>query len=67
MAQHLKDVELVMDLARAAGADLPLSRLHRELLGRGVEEGLGDLDNSSIIEVLRNSPGREEGGGTASD
>ena len=62
LAQHLKDVELILDLGNAAGADLPLSRLHRELLARGVEEGLGDLDNSSIIEVLRNSPAREDGG-----
>lgn len=62
LAQHLKDVELILDLGDAAGADLPLSRLHRELLARGVEEGLGDLDNSSIIEVLRNSPAREDGG-----
>ena len=62
LAQHLKDVELILDLGGAAGADLPLSRLHRELLARGVEEGLGELDNSSIIEVLRNSPAREDGG-----
>ena len=62
LAQHLKDVELILDLGDAAGADLPLSRLHRELLARGVAEGLGDLDNSSIIEVLRNSPAREDGG-----
>ena len=62
LAQHLKDVALILDLGDAAGADLPLSRLHRELLARGVEEGLGELDNSSIIEVLRNSPAREDGG-----
>ena len=62
LAQHLKDVELILDLGDAAGADLPLSRLHRGLLARGVEEGLGELDNSSIIEVLRNSPAREDGG-----
>lgn len=62
LAQHLKDVDLILGLGDAAGADLPLSRLHRELLARGVEEGLGDLDNSSIIEVLRNSPAREDGG-----
>ena len=62
LAQHLKDVELILDLGGAAGADLPLSRLHRELLSQGVEEGLGELDNSSIIEVLRNRPSSEGGG-----
>ena len=62
LAQHLKDVELILGLGSAAGAELPLSRLHRDLLSQGVEEGLGELDNSSIIEVLRNRPSSEDGG-----
>ena len=67
LAQHLKDVGLILELGRAAGADLPLTRLHRELLERGVGEGFGELDNSSIIEVLRNSSGRVEDGAAAGD
>lgn len=62
LAQHLKDVELILGLGSAAGVELPLSRLHLDLLSQGVAEGLGELDNSSIIEVLRNRPSLEEGG-----
>ena len=57
LAQHLKDVELILELGRGVDAQLPLSRLHRELLERGVADGLGELDNSSIVEVLRKGPG----------
>ncbi|MFP6737700.1 MAG: NAD(P)-dependent oxidoreductase [Planctomycetota bacterium] len=60
LVQHFKDVELILELGRGVDAQLPLSRLHRELLERGVDEGLGDLDNSSIVEVLRKGPGAQE-------
>ena len=60
LAQHLKDVELILELGRGVDAPLPLSHLHRALLEQGVAEGLGDLDNSSIVEVLRKGPGAEE-------
>ena len=60
LAQHLKDVELILELGGGVDAPLPLSRLHRELLERGVADGLGDLDNSSIVEVLRKGSGAEE-------
>ena len=60
LAQHFKDVELILELGRGVDAQLPLSRLHRELLERGIAEGLGELDNSSIVEVLRKGPGTQE-------
>ena len=53
LAQHLKDVDLMLDLARSTGNSLPLSETHRGLLQRAVAAGLGELDNSAIIEVLR--------------
>ncbi len=53
LAQHLKDVELILALAKRAGAALPASKLHRELLTSGVDMGLGQLDNSAILEILR--------------
>ncbi len=53
LAQHLKDVRLKLELGAEVGAELPTTRLHRELLERGVEMGLGDVDNSAIVEVLR--------------
>ena len=51
--QHLKDVELILEVGHAAGAPLLATALHRQLLLAVVAGGLGDHDNSSIIEVLR--------------
>jgi len=53
LAQHLKDVELMLEVGHAAGAPLLATALHRQLLLAGVAGGLGDQDNSAIIEVLR--------------
>lgn len=53
LIQHLKDVRLIL---RAAGVRLPLSEAHRDLLERAVAMGLGDLDNSAIIEAIHRSP-----------
>ena len=53
LAQHLKDVELMLEVGHAAGAPLLATALHRQLLLAGVAAGRGDADNSSIIEVLR--------------
>ncbi len=53
LAQHLKDVRLILDQAKAAELALPLSQTHCLLLEEAVHAGLGDLDNSAIIEVLR--------------
>jgi 3-hydroxyisobutyrate dehydrogenase-like beta-hydroxyacid dehydrogenase len=53
LAQHLKDVELMLEVGHAAGAPLLATALHRQLLLAGVTGGLGDRDNSAIIAVLR--------------
>jgi 3-hydroxyisobutyrate dehydrogenase-like beta-hydroxyacid dehydrogenase len=53
LAQHLKDVRLMIEAAANAGASLPLSGLHRCLLEQAEAAGLGALDNSAIIEVFR--------------
>jgi len=53
LAQHLKDVELMLEVGRAAGAPLLATALHRQLLIAGVAAGLSERDNSSIIAVLR--------------
>ena len=53
LAQHLKDVELMLEVGHAAGAPLLATALHRELLVAGVAGGWGERDNSSIIAVLR--------------
>ncbi len=53
LSQHLKDVRMMLQAAKAAGMKLPLADTHRRLMERAEAAGLGDLDNSAIIEVLR--------------
>ena len=53
LAQHLKDVELMLEVGHATGAPLLATALHRQLLIAGVAAGLSERDNSSIIAVLR--------------
>jgi 3-hydroxyisobutyrate dehydrogenase-like beta-hydroxyacid dehydrogenase len=53
LAQHLKDVELMLEVGHAAGAPLLATALHRQLLLAGVAAGLGEQDNSAIMAVLR--------------
>ncbi|MEI6342525.1 MAG: NAD(P)-dependent oxidoreductase [Verrucomicrobiota bacterium] len=63
LSQHLKDVRILLGLARDAGQELPLSEVHRALMERGEAMGLGDLDNSAVLEVLR-PHGRSPGTGS---
>lgn len=53
LSQHLKDVRLILDTGAEAGARLPLSRTHKDLLERAEAAGLGALDNSAIIRVFQ--------------
>ncbi len=52
LAQHHKDVKLILEEAARANLELPLSKLHAELLARVVAAGDGDLDNSAIIKAF---------------
>ncbi|HEX5104825.1 MAG TPA: NAD(P)-dependent oxidoreductase [Pirellulaceae bacterium] len=60
LAQHLKDVRLILALAERHAAHTPLSNVHEELLKRAVELGLGEADNSAIIRAFR--PARQQHG-----
>ena len=60
LSQHLKDVRLIVDLGQRAGLPMPLSAAHRTVLESAEVAGCGDLDNSSIINVLV-APGRDRG------
>lgn len=51
--QHLKDVGLMLEAARAAGQPLPLSEVHERLMRDAVAQGDGDLDNAAIIRQWR--------------
>jgi 3-hydroxyisobutyrate dehydrogenase-like beta-hydroxyacid dehydrogenase len=52
LAQHLKDVRLILELAGQTGAIVPLSERHAELLTALVEAGCGELDNSAIARAF---------------
>jgi len=51
--QHLKDVELMLQQAAAAGQQLPLSATHAGLLRAAVAAGDGELDNAAVIRQIR--------------
>jgi 3-hydroxyisobutyrate dehydrogenase-like beta-hydroxyacid dehydrogenase len=53
VAQHLKDVQLILEQAKRAGQELPLSTVHADVLQACVRRGQADLDNSSVIEEVR--------------
>jgi 3-hydroxyisobutyrate dehydrogenase-like beta-hydroxyacid dehydrogenase len=53
LSQHLKDVRLILAAAEQEGLSLPLSAAHRDLLARAESLGLGDLDNSAVVEAVR--------------
>lgn len=51
LSQHLKDVELMLEVASRSNVALPVSETHRELLRRADKLGLASLDNSAIIKA----------------
>lgn len=52
LAQHLKDVRLMLADGERVSAHLPLTETHRQLLEDAVAMGLGELDNSAIIRAF---------------
>ena len=52
LSQHSKDVRLMLTEADRAGIALPLSKLHLQLLEQAESVGLGELDNSAIIQAI---------------
>jgi 3-hydroxyisobutyrate dehydrogenase-like beta-hydroxyacid dehydrogenase len=52
LAQHLKDVKLILKTSDLTGALVPLSRAHERLLSEAAELGYGGEDNSAIIKVF---------------
>jgi 3-hydroxyisobutyrate dehydrogenase-like beta-hydroxyacid dehydrogenase/catechol 2,3-dioxygenase-like lactoylglutathione lyase family enzyme len=54
LAQHLKDVRLILDCGRRSDAALPLTETHRTLLETCQSAGLGEQDNSAVIMAYEN-------------
>ena len=44
------DEEFLLELGHQAGAELPLSMTHQELLKRAIDRGFGAADNSAVIK-----------------
>ncbi len=53
LSQHLKDVRLMLESAELHGVALRLTDAHRQILERAESLGLGNLDNSAIIQAMR--------------
>ena len=53
VAQHLKDVHLMLEQAERAKQRLPLLEIHADVLEACVRQGEGDLDNSAVIKEIR--------------
>lgn len=53
LAQHLKDVRLILAAGDSCNAKLPLSTLHEGLLDELASSGYGDLDNSAIVKAFK--------------
>jgi 3-hydroxyisobutyrate dehydrogenase-like beta-hydroxyacid dehydrogenase len=51
--QTLKDVQLMLAQACAVGQEVPLLKVHAEVLEACLRAGEGDLDNSVVIEEIR--------------
>jgi 3-hydroxyisobutyrate dehydrogenase-like beta-hydroxyacid dehydrogenase len=55
LAQHHKDVRLILEAAERGGVELPLSQVHERLLAELEGRGFGDLDNCAIIRAFGHS------------
>jgi len=56
LRQHRKDVSIMLKYAENLKQDLPLSKVHLEVLEKAIAAGDGDLDNSAVIrEIERRS------------
>jgi 3-hydroxyisobutyrate dehydrogenase-like beta-hydroxyacid dehydrogenase len=55
LAQHLKDICLILEAAAKMGQPLPLTESHRRLLEAAEAAGFGDADNSAIIRAYASS------------
>jgi 3-hydroxyisobutyrate dehydrogenase-like beta-hydroxyacid dehydrogenase len=49
LSQHRKDVQLILKAASQVGRSVPFSAIHDKILSLCIQEGWGDLDNSSVL------------------
>lgn len=52
LRQHHKDVSIILKYSEQFGQELPLSKVHLDVLKKAIEAGDGDLDNSAVIREI---------------
>ena len=52
LIQHHKDVSIILKYAQKFKQELPLSRVHLDVLVKAIKAGDGDLDNSAVIREI---------------
>jgi 3-hydroxyisobutyrate dehydrogenase-like beta-hydroxyacid dehydrogenase len=52
LSQHHKDVSIMLKYSKKLGQELPLSKVHLDVLKKAIEAGDGDLDNSAVIRDI---------------
>ena len=50
--QHHKDVSIILKYAEMAGQELPLSKVHLDVLEKAIAAGDGEMDNSAVIREI---------------
>jgi len=53
LRQHQKDVSIILKYAENSGQELPLSKVHLEVLQKAIAAGDGELDNSAVIREIQ--------------
>jgi len=53
LRQHHKDVSIILKYAENAKLELPLSKVHLNVLEKAIAAGDGDLDNSAVIREIQ--------------
>jgi len=63
ITQCAKDADLIYAAATQVGQGLPMLERYLELLGRSMDKGEGDLDNSAVfLEIERSKPAKIQAG-----
>jgi len=52
LRQHHKDVSIILKYAEKLKQELPLSKVHLDVLEKAIAAGDGDLDNSAVIREI---------------
>lgn len=53
LRQHHKDVSIILKYAENLEQELPLSKVHLEILEKAISVGDGELDNSAVIREIQ--------------